>query len=70
MRRAVLYYAMQRLPEQETAWASERASDEARDELLNYLYNNKSFDEQADVYRMALAAIKEGNGIVGFKKAG
>jgi len=70
MGRAVLQYALDRLPEKEREWASEEGRDEARDGLVNYLGNNRSMAEQAAIYQAALSAVKKGDGVVALKQTG
>lgn len=69
LQRAILSHVGARLPEKEAAWATESARDESRDELLNYLHNNRSMPEQAAIYRVTLAAVKNDNGVVEMKQA-
>jgi len=70
MGRAVLYYALQRLPEKEAAWELETARDEARDDFMNYLHNHRSFEEETVFYQAALATAKKGNGFFQLKQTG
>jgi hypothetical protein len=65
--RAILCYALGRLPEKEAAWAVEEGRDNARDDLLNYLHNERSEQEQTAIYRTILAGVKKGNGVVELK---
>jgi len=68
--RAVVQYVRERLPEKEAKWELETERDAARDDLINYLHNQREFEEETVIYRATLAAVKAGNGIVEFKKTG
>ncbi len=64
---AILHDIASRLPEKQVEDEKETAANEACEELLNYVGNEKTLDEQKAFYEQALAAVKAGNGNVPLK---
>ena len=64
---AILRKIADRMPDKVREYKIETARDEARDNFLNYLLQNRSYEEQIRIYEGLLAATKSGNGIVELK---
>ena len=67
---AIIRKIAERLPEQQREWEAETAADAARDDLLNWLLNNRSDEDRKVFYEQVFAAAKAGNGIVSLKATG
>jgi len=64
---AMLRKLTERMPDKIREYETETAADEARDELLNWLLNNRSKEDAQAFFEQALVAAKEGNGVVALK---
>lgn len=64
---AILRKVASRIPEKQREYEIETRRDEARDNLINYLMHNRSYEEETAICQRLLALVKSGESVVELK---